>query len=285
MTKNTSFRLIAVLALVATSAFAQMYRPIDLQRVESMRSAAVQFHNGRMVEAMGGGGAPTQTGAKLLIWSNQKFYLPGEEIKIRAMGFASDANQLQIFVSEYFTNENGQAVSSDYYACDCGEGNGGYVPSLVGFNWVTLVSKKVATNRIGRYDFYFSVNKLPGSNLPSVPYQSTKVTVYTMVSSVRENNPIVIDSVQQVYGVGPIVVLIGQFPLNVPLHYFVGAVPYDGAFAPTPLAISTDGQTLVLPGVTGLRMEGRVVLELPDGSFSTTAPQTFVPLLNTVSTR
>jgi hypothetical protein len=277
--KNRIFGLIAVLALVATGAFAQ---GIDMAKVEGMRSSQRHIRGGQGFEAADSGGAqlPQVAGAKLLVWSDKKFYLPGEEIKIRALGFASDANQLQISVTEIYSDTNGKQLFSDVYACECGESNNGYAPSLSNFNWITLVSKRVAGNRNGRYDFYISANRLPGYGAPIVPYQQTHLLVYVTTTNFQVETPIQIDSVQQFNSAGPILVLVGSFPKGVPLHYFVGAIPWDGAFSATPLAISTDGQTLVLPGISGYQMEGRVVLELPDGSFSTTSAQTFVPPFN-----
>jgi hypothetical protein len=273
------FGLIAVLAL-ATGAFAQVIRPADLQRAETMRSGQRHIRGGQSLEAADSGATqlPQAVGAKLLVWSDKKFYLPGEEIKIRALGFASDANQLQISVTEIYSDTNGKQLFSDVYACECGESNNGYAPSLSNFNWITLVSKRVAGNRNGRYDFYISANRLPGYGAPGVPYQQTHLVVFATTNNVQENSPLRIDSVQQYGSAGPILILVGSFPKGVPLFYFVGAIPWDGAYSPTPSAISTDGQTLVLPGISGYQMEGRVVLMMPDGTFSTTSPQTFVPL-------
>ena len=219
---------------------------------------------------------PMPVGAKVLVWSDKKYYLPGEQIMLRALGFAADAEQLQIFVSERFTDSQGNAVSSSYNFCDCGDSNGGSVPSLTNNNFITLLSERVPSNRLGRYDFVVNIMKFVGSNAPAVQYQTTRLTVFAMINNTPENNPIAIDQMQQGVAQGPILYLTGKFPVNTLLYYFSGAAPYEGSFSSI---ASTDGTHLIVPSWEGAQIEGRVVLMLPDGSFSTTSAQTFVPAL------
>jgi hypothetical protein len=143
-----------------------------------------------------------------------------------------------------------------------------------------LISKKVPQLRTGQYDFFVSFNKSFGNNAPPIPYQTTRISVTILAGYKPEQNPIVIDSMEQGNARGAILFLTGTFPANTPLYYFVGSAPYNGAFGNVPSAVSTDGRTLVLPGTNGQQYEGRVILMLPDGSFSTTSAQTFVPALN-----
>ncbi len=222
---------------------------------------------------------PASTGAKVLVWSDKKFYLPGEEIKLRALGFAADATQLQISISEQFTDDQGNVVSTNYYPCECGDSNAGYVPTLANFNFITLLSKRVPQLAIGRYDFTVTISQFPGNGAASLPYQTTQLTVFGMISNAPEVNPIVINQIQQGVSQGPIILVTGRFPKNVPMNYFIGAAPYEGSFSDQPTAISTDGTSLILPGLSGSRMESRVILMLPDGSFSTTSAQNFLPAI------
>jgi hypothetical protein len=276
--KKRFFGLIAVFAAVATAAFAQ----VDMAKVQAMRASMHQMHAGKVTtEDANSGGVtlPQVSGGKILVFTDKKYYLPGEEIKIRALGLAADANQLQVVINERLTDPMGNGVSLPQYLCECGDSNGGYVPSLTGFNFITLVSKKVPQLFGSRYDFNIIINRFSGNGQQEGLYQQTFLTVLIGVSNQQENNPIRIDTMMQVAGANPLLFLTGTFPVNIPLYQFTGAAPYDGSFSARPEAVSTDGSTLVLPGLyNGTGLEGRVVLMLPDGSFSTTSPQTFVLL-------
>lgn len=274
------FFLTLILALAITSgAFGQIQRlgtsRDAIARVEEIRAKMLILRHGNYEGTLGG--TPQQAGGKVLVWTDRKFYLPGEEIKIRALGLAADAENLQFSISERFSDSQGNMVASDSYPCDCGGSNGGFVPKLGNFGFLTLVSKRVPNARMGRYDFSVGVYKYPGNGAPAEFYQATSLSVIVMSSAQSENNPIVIESVQQIMGQYPILFLTGKFPVNTPMYYFVGAPPYEGGFSSEPSLISPDGRTLVLGAITGEQMEGRVVLMLPDGSFSTTSAQTFVP--------
>jgi len=119
-TKKFTAMLIAILALaVVPSAFAQIVRSADMQRVEEIRATARQMHAGHVVEAMDAtvSQAPQAVSSKLFIFSDKKYYLPGEEIKIRAMGLAADANQLQITSPRGILTRRGpQATNRPIYA-------------------------------------------------------------------------------------------------------------------------------------------------------------------------
>jgi hypothetical protein len=277
--------IFTVVLLFTTAVFAQPQGLLNRDttaRVEALRTGSLVLHHGK-IGPYGGGATtapqPQQVGGKVLVWSDRKFYLPGEEIKIRAMGLVPDAENLQINVSERFGDGQGNVYASENNPCECGEGNAGYVPSLSSFNFITLVNKKVPSGQFGRYDFTITVSKFPGNNAPAEVYQVTNITVFAIAQVVVENNPI---EISQMTMQGTYLFLVGQFPINTPMYFFVGSAPFEGGFSTNPSAVSYDGVTLVLPAFGGLAMEGRVVLMLPDATFSTTSAQTFVPALVTV---
>lgn len=261
-----------LLTLVSTL-FGQPMSRFD-ERVHKMEllTPLVQFTAGQ-VQRQETTTTPT-TPAKLFVWSDKKYYLPGEVIKIRVFALADDAENLQANVTEIYNSGYGDFGLTSA-VCECGDSNGGSIPSLRSFNFITVLTK-VMPSKIGRYDFTVNFNKYPGNGLPGVPYQSTTLTVYAHFSERPENNPIQIDRLEQGLGAGPILFLTGRFPQGVPIHFFSGTAPYSGSWA---TAVSQDGTHLVLPEARMHRSEARVILMTQDGSFSTTSQQTYIPAL------
>lgn len=268
MRKVASVVLFVVFVLSLVPAFAQT----------SLPAGTVYMVNGKVVD-QSGRPAAYELGGKILVWSDQKYYQPGEEIRLRAMGLAEDATQLQAYVIENLYNEQGVLINSFASLCECGDSNGGYIPTLAPFNFITLYHKRVPQGIAGRYDFTVQFYKLSGSGGPPVLYQATRVSVTALLTTAVDPNPIVIDNLVSTYtpAEGPKIRLSGRFPKGVLMYFFTGSIPYSGVFSTSPYVVSADGNTLTVPSMMGLRYEGRVTLMLPDASFGTTSPQTFVP--------
>lgn len=227
-------------------------------------------------------------GPKIQIWTDRKTYLPGEEIRVLAMGLTSDATDLEVFVIETFTSlVTGKVEAYDHYPCPCADTNAGSVATLANFKFMTLFSKRVPGMRSGYYDFNILVLK-QADGLPPVTYQNTHLRV-GVLAVVEDGNPIRIDQLQQmVVGQesGAALLLRGQFPVGTPLFFFTGTAPYEGRLNPgsKPSISSSDGLTLVVP-LTGPSSQGRVILMTPDGGFSTTSIQEFGPMVGAATTR
>ncbi|MDE2311563.1 MAG: hypothetical protein KGJ93_00530 [Patescibacteria group bacterium] len=263
----------------AAGAFAQVVTPQSLMRAEQARHTALRMNRGRVVSMDAGPVQVAQTG--ILVWTDKKSYLPGETIKIRAMGLASDATQLQAVINEQFVGSQGYAAVPDSYFCECGDANAGYIPSLTG-TFVTLLDKRVPQGKSGRYDFTVSFSKLPGNGAPSMPYQATRLSVSVLSGQSNAADPVRINQVQIGAGMGPLLFLTGRFPVGQPMYYFVGAAPYEGSLSNQASVVSTDGQTLVLPAWSS-GMEERVILMTADRSFSTTSMMSYVIPGNTTA--
>jgi hypothetical protein len=259
--------------LSATAAFTQtpmaIVRPQGHQMMMANGSAKATTDSSSSVAT-----STTGTTAKLLIFAEDGQTAPGHQITIMALGLANDAENLIASVTELFRGPDGTLVYSDSYSS--GDGNAGYIPSLTNYGFTTLVSKKVPAGRVGLYQFIISVAKYPGGGA-GVPYQTTTLSIPSLLDYDSALESLHIDALQQTRGSEPVALVTGHFPANVPLYYFIGTAPYSGGFSNQPSVSSSDGTHLLISGLTGSQTESRVILMLPDGSFSTTSAQAFTP--------
>lgn len=240
---------------------------------------------GEMQELGAAAAAAAGTVPKIQIWTDQKVYSPGQEIRVGATANASDATNLFIRIGEKFVNSNRTVGGTDSYTCPCGSDNGGYV-SLAEFQYTSLFNKRILGLRVGWFDFTITIFQIQGRQ--AVLYQApTHIRVGVLASPPEDDNPIRIDTLVQGFSTlyqsfpsaGPVVFLTGEFPVNKPLFFFSGIAPFAGMFngGGEPQVVSTDGKTLVVP-LGGPSIQGRIILMTQDGSFSTTSTQEFGPI-------